>query len=212
MVPAGGPSGRYSVIQRLELRMRAVVVFESLYGNTRLVAEEIASGIRAASPRTTVHCLSVGDASSELIADTDLLVVGGPTHLRHMSSGMTRRMGVQAIVESSEGTCRTVHYLEPGAEVSGLRDWFRLLPRIPASASQHHRPCAAAFDTRTNARLAGGAAKGICRRLSQHGYALLAAPQGFVVDDTEGPPHEGELTRAAQWGASLMAALAAEAG
>lgn len=191
--------------------MRVVVVFESLYGNTRLIAEAIASGLRTAEPGATVHCTSVRDATPDLIADADLLVVGGPTHLRHLSSTMSRKMGVQHVVESEEGTCRTVHYLEPGVAMMGLRDWFKLLPRHPGSPSQP-RASAAAFDTRTDARLAGGASRGISRRLRQHGYALLTSPQGFVVDDTEGPPHEGELTRAADWGAALISALTAKAG
>ncbi len=43
--------------------MRAVVVYESLFGNTHQIAESVASGIRSAWPNATVECVPVTAAA-----------------------------------------------------------------------------------------------------------------------------------------------------
>lgn len=64
--------------------MKAVVIFESMYGNTRAIAEAVAEGIGAGRD-VQVTVLPVSAADRELIRDADLLVVGGPTHAHGMS-------------------------------------------------------------------------------------------------------------------------------
>jgi hypothetical protein len=54
--------------------------------------------------------------------------------------------------------------------------------------------------------MAGGAARGIARRLRRHGYHLVMDPEGFVVDDAYGPLRAGEIERAKEWGAQLISA------
>jgi hypothetical protein len=51
---------------------------------------------------------------------------------------------------------------------------------------------------------AGGAARGIARRLRRHDYHLVSDPEGFIVDDSYGPLRTGEVERAKQWGAQLV--------
>ncbi len=88
--------------------------------------------------------------------------------------------------------------VEPGATGPGVREWFRGLPHAPVGS------LGAAFDTRGEVRMAGGAANGIARRLRHHGYELVAPPAGFIVEDVEGPLRPGELERARAWGAGLL--------
>lgn len=175
--------------------MRAVVVYESLFGNTRLVAEAIAEGIGAA-PGAIVACLHVPDAGAQAASDVDLLVVGGPTHMRGMTSHLSRSMGLRGEREraTNEGTD---FHPEDGAEGPGVRDWLHSLPSASGTA------WAAAFDTRVAARMAGGAANGIAKQLRRRGYRLLVEPEGFMITDTEGPLADSELERARSWGASL---------
>jgi flavodoxin len=177
--------------------MRAVIVYESLFGNTRQVAEAIAKGILARHPGADVACVPVAAATAPLVQGADLLIVGGPTHMRGMSSGMTRKMGVQG----EQKKAADVH-VEPGFDGAGLRDWFHVLgkPSRPASA--------AAFDTRAGVPMAGGAAPGIAKRLRRHGYHVLGT-QGYIIEDTRGPLRAGETDRAREWGASLPVRLAA---
>ncbi|GAA2879061.1 flavodoxin family protein [Pseudonocardia halophobica] len=176
--------------------MRVAVVFESLYGNTHEVAEAVAAGVADARPDAQVELLRVGDANPQRAAAADLLIVGGPTHMRGMTTGLSRKMGVSAEQKKDP---EERHDLEPGAEGPGVRDWFHELPE-----AGDHRP-AAAFDTRIGARMAGGAAPGIARRLRHHGYEVIADPEPFYVQDNgEGPLKEGETDRARAWAAGLV--------
>ncbi|WP_406306472.1 flavodoxin domain-containing protein [Streptomyces sp. NBC_00885] len=183
--------------------MRVVIVYESLFGNTRQVAEAIGEGVRESRPDAEINCLRVAEAVPERVGPADLLVVGGPTHMRGMTSGLSRKMGLKAEKnEKKEGEKKadaqeTRHEPEEGAEGPGLRDWFHALPKTGKG------PHAAAFDTRADFRMAGGAAPAIARRLKGHGYQLAAEPEGFIIEDAEGPLREGELDRARAWGAAL---------
>lgn len=183
--------------------MKIAIVFESVYGNTHEVAEAIATGVIDAQPDAQVDLLRAGEAQPERVAAADLLVVGGPTHMRGMTTSLSRRMGVAAEDKTEAGER---HDLEPGAEGPGVRDWFHELPTATGN-----RP-AAAFDTRIGAKLAGGAASGIARRLRQHGYAVIVEPEGFYIQDNgEGPLKDGEIERARAWAAELVRRAAAAA-
>ena len=58
------------------ISLRVLVVYESMYGNTHVVASNIADGLRANHEVTLVP---VADATADLIGQADLLVVGAPT-------------------------------------------------------------------------------------------------------------------------------------
>ena len=173
--------------------MRTVIVYESVFGNTRQVAEAIAAGIRVSQPGSEVACVPVTSATADLVRGADLLIAGGPTHMRGMSSRMTRRKGAEGEQQKTPGL-----HLEPGYGDNGLREWF-------AGLGQANPPCpAAAYDTRVASRLAGGAARKISRLLREHGYRVLAQ-EGFIIDGTaHGPLRAGESVRAAAWGADLL--------
>jgi hypothetical protein len=175
--------------------MEVLIVFESMYGNTRAIAEAVAEGIGAGLTSVqSVHEAGVPPA------DLELLVVGGPTHMHGLSSSFSRRMAAEAVKDEGHTA------LDPGAtEGPGLRRWLRDLPRRSGTA-------AAAFDTRgdRSAHVTGSAARGIARRLSRHGYEVERT-ESFFVDDSEGPLAEGELERARAWGAVLRELLPAHA-
>ena len=176
--------------------MHVAVVYESLYGSTHEAADAIARGVLDARPDATVDVLRVGEADLQRLAGADLLIVGGPTHMRGMTSAMSRHMGIAA--EAKQEPAER-HEVEPGAEGPGVRDWLHDLTR-----TAEHR-MAAAFDTRISARLAGGAAPGIAQRLRRHGYDVVADPEGFHVQDNgEGPLKMGEPERARRWAADIV--------
>jgi hypothetical protein len=185
--------------------MKITIVYESMFGNTHEVAEAISDGVRKAQPDADVTCLPVAEAAPELVKSTDLLVVGGPTHIRGMTSGFSRKMGVSG-EEKLEAEGEPAHEMEEDAEGPGVREWFDGLPKVDDGGN------AAAFDTRLSSRMAGGAARGIARRLRRHGYQLVSDPEGFVVDDAYGPIRAGELERAKEWGAQLVSASVRASG
>ena len=174
--------------------MNIVVVYESMFGNTHQIAEAIANGVQEAASHAQVTLLPVADADPQTVQAADLLIVGGPTHMRGMSSGMSRKMGISAEEKLEEAER---HELEPEAEGPGVRDWFDKLPKATKPSK------AAAFDTRAAQRLAGGAAHGISRRLRRHGYDVVA-DEGFIIEDMQGPLKSGETDRAKAWAADLV--------
>jgi hypothetical protein len=171
--------------------MRALVVYESMYGNTREIARNIADGLRADYEVTLVP---VAEATAELVTWADLLVVGAPTHMHGLSSVVTRRMAARAAARDGGGL-----RLEPNAGGPGLPEWLKDLGR--------REGLAAAFDTRINglAVITGRASRPIARLLKRHGYRLVAAPKSFLVS-WETTLLDGEAARARRWGMTLGAA------
>lgn len=172
--------------------MRAVVVYESMFGNTHVIADRIAEGLRSGAEVTVV---GVHDAPVEMVDGVDLLVVGGPTHVHGMSSHRSRE-GAKDIAAKDDDL-----ELEPDAEGPGLRDWFDELPDGRSGR-------AAAFDTRVHAStmLTGQASKGIAKRLRRHGFDLVTDPESFFVDK-ENHLEPDEDQRAVDWGRTLAASL-----
>jgi flavodoxin-like protein len=161
--------------------MRSLVVYESWFGNTKRIAEQIAAAL---AQDGEVGLVSVDEPLPPL-EDVDLLVVGGPTHIHGLSSLRSRK---GAVDQGGRG--------EPGI---GVRGWIEALPNGAQG------PRSAAFDTRAHkpALLVGSAARGMTRRLRQRGYVPAAEPQSFFVEGTPGPLEEGELERAEEWGRTL---------
>jgi flavodoxin len=162
--------------------MNATVVYESVYGNTRAIAEAIAEGLGGAA------VLPVSEAGPP---NAGLLVVGGPTHMHGMASSRSRQVAASAAEE--DGT-----HVEPNAAAEpGLRLWLRDLPDGAGGR-------AVAFDTRLDKApwLTGLASRAIAKRLRRRGYDVVAT-ESFLVVDSEGPLEEGELDRARAWGTQL---------
>jgi hypothetical protein len=174
--------------------MKAVVVYESMYGNTHLVADAIASGLREQSIEDVV-VLPVNDADKQLVAGADLVVVGGPTHAHGMSRESTRRAAVEAAEKPNHDLA-----LDDDAEGPGLREWFESVGHLSTRAG--------AFDTRLKAPavLSGRASKGIAKRLREHGCTLVVEPESFLVTK-ETHLVDDEVEHARGWGRKLAAAI-----
>lgn len=172
--------------------MHVVVTFESIYGNTRAVAEAVADGLR---PLGDVVVLSHHEADSAAVAVADLVVVGAPTHMHGLPTSLSRRMASQASEEEDVP-------VDPGATAGpGIRSWL--------SEQSGDGRLAAAFDTRADGRaaLTGSAGRGIAKRLRKRGFEVVVEPGSFLVEDAEGPLADGELERAREWGRAIAARL-----
>ena len=166
--------------------MRALIVVESWFGNTRAIARAVADGL---GEFMTVEVCEVGNAPARLAPDVELVVVGGPTHAFGMSRPNTRWDAAQQAGVTT-GTER------------GIREW------LVSSPSGIQR--AAAFDTRIDKRwVPRSAVRGILLQLRKLGATLITGPQSFRVTGTSGPLAPGELDRARQWGGQLGTAITA---
>lgn len=170
--------------------MRAIVIFESMFGNTEEVARAIADGLAAHLPADAVDVFEVGAAPTS-VAQDDLLVIGGPTHAFSMSRESTRE----------DAATKTTSPLVSQGE--GVREWLERLTVPPGG-----HPAVAAFDTKVSRpRLPGSAAKAIERRLRKMGFTIVHPATTFHVHGMEGPVEEGELEKARQFGARLASGL-----
>jgi len=162
--------------------MRALVVYESMFGNTEAVARAVADGL---AEMHDVDLREVSQVSNAVIGRTDLIVVGGPTHAFSLSRPATRASALE-----QGGT--------HGNNDFGIREWLGHLR--PGSQAEP----VAVFDTRIAKarRLPGSAAAKAAKLVSHLGYAS-AGRQSFYVSDTSGPLLPGEFERATAWGAKL---------
>ena len=168
--------------------VQALVVYESMYGNTHRIATAIGEGLTAAGIDASVA--PVGHDGGPSLDGVDLLVVGGPTHVHGMSRSRTRDAAREAAAEHDWQT------LDDDADDTGLRDWMGSLDDLHAGA--------AAYDTRRHLshHLTGRASKGIDRLLRRHGARVVDDPTSFFVTDRD-DLEPGEEDRARAWGADL---------
>lgn len=170
--------------------MTAMVVYESMYGCTKAIAEAIGEGL---SSSREVRVAEVGALVAEgatVGADVDLLVVGGPTHAFSMSRASTR---ADALKKAPDGTV---------VSSTGVREWLAEVT-LPAAVP------VAAFDTKVlKPNLPGAASKAIEKELRRKGGRPVVKAHSFKVNGyTE--LIDGETDAARAWGAQLAAGLGA---
>jgi flavodoxin-like protein len=161
---------------------RALVVYESMFGNTRSIADAVAEGL---SSGVATEIVEVGEAPTSLPEAVSLLVVGGPTHAFGLSRASTRKDA------AGRADGRVL------SRRRGLREWLAELETRPGLP-------VATFDTRiAKPRVPGSAARAAERRLRRAGVTIAASGESFYVVGTTGPLLEGELARARSWGEEL---------
>ena len=160
--------------------MNAVVVFESLWGNTAEVARAVADGI---GPGTKV--LSTSEATPEVVAEAALLVVGCPV----IAFGVPTQQRLEGVRGEAGRAPRAPDLTQPP-----LQQWLDGLPRGTGRC--------AAFDTRVRGPF-GSASPKILKALEGLGFRSVAKAEAFQVKGKYGPLRDGELDRARRWGQEL---------
>jgi|SRR5581483_10637892 len=154
--------------------MRAIVIYDSLYGNTAQIAQAIGGNLLG-----EVKVVPVGDINASELKTFDLLIIGSPVH---------------------------------GGRATPAIDAF--IRQVPAHGLEGKS--VAAFDTRFESEEHGlglrilmsvirYAAERIARELVKKGGRLVAEPEGFIVENKEGPLKQEELERAGIWARALNA-------
>jgi hypothetical protein len=176
------------VVVERRCAMRALVVYESMFGNTHVVADRIAEGAAGSDTRWR-WCRRATSTRAPSPITTSSWSAHPPMRTvsrarRHAGPPATRpaRTTTSSSTPSSTST-------RPG-----LREWLDAIGDVG-------RVAAAAFDTRVDAPavVTGRASKGIARRLERHGFRMAVEPESFLVDRHH---HlcDGEGDRAFEWG------------
>lgn len=159
--------------------MKAVVVYESLWGNTAAVAQAIAEGLGEGAV-----ALSTAAVDAAALEGVDLIVAGAPLLGFSLPTDQMR-----AGIATNPGTGP-----KPDLSAPSMRAWIAGLPNGSARFT--------AFETRIWWS-PGSAPKHIAEGLEAKGYHAVAAPEKFLVTGRYGPLKAGELDRAREWGATL---------
>ncbi|MHB1340822.1 MAG: flavodoxin [Coriobacteriia bacterium] len=163
--------------------MNAVVVYESLWGNTAAVARAIAEGIGDGA-----QALPVDGVTDVMVAEADLIVAGAPL--------LGFALPTEGMRKSIAGDAKHKGH-PPDMSHPSMRSWIERVPRGTAAI--------AGFETRIWWS-PGSSAKKIAGMLQEAGYRQVAAPERFLVTGTYGPLKDGELERAKAWGQTLARA------
>jgi flavodoxin len=157
--------------------MNILIIYDSVFGNTERVALAMQKSL---GETHSVSAIRPDAFSMKMLEELDVLVVGSPT--------------------------RAFRPTKP------IVDLLKGLPSDALAQGIH----TAAFDTRSALEkidskilkfmvsVMGYASPKIDKLLTRHGGTQLANPSGFLVDDSEGPLHEGELERAGTWIKELL--------
>jgi len=158
--------------------MKALVIYDSFFGNTEKIAQAIG---QAHGARGEIQVLRVSNAKPEDLAGVNLLIVGSPTRAFRPTPAIS-------------------NFLD-GIPAGGLRG-------VKVAAFDTGIPAQDAPSIlRFFIKLFGYAAKPIADKLTKKGGELAVPPEGFFVKGSQGPLQEGELERAANWAKRILAAL-----
>jgi len=172
--------------------VKAIVVYQSLWGSTAAVAHAIADGLGKGAV-----ALSTSEATPEAIAGADLIVAGCPVHAFNLPTRDSVNQAVKKPAGENAAVADGSHQL--------MRDWLAGLPRGSGRS--------AAFDTRARGPLGRGGASRIATKLERAGYQALVKREGFCIAlkpgtiGDEGMLLPGEVERAREWGREIAAAL-----
>lgn len=161
--------------------MKALVVYESFFGNTEQVAQAVAEVLAA---HADVVVKRVSEVQPAQLTGLDLLVVGSPTRAFRPSPGTSAWL---AQLPAGSLTGVKVAAFDTHIPIEGIKS--RLVRALL-------RPLLTRY-----------AAKPIADRLQSKGGTLVVPPEGFGVQGTEGPLVAGELERARAWASQILAAM-----
>jgi len=156
--------------------MKVLVVYDSVYGNTEQVAFAISNSL---SSEGNIEKVRVKELNIEQLQGLDYLIVGSPTH------AFKPTKAIRTFLKSMSK--------------NGLRG-----VKVAAFDTRISKDEANSVAFNFLEKIFGYAAKPIADRLRKKGGTLIVPPEGFFVNDTEGPMKDGEIERAESWAKQII--------
>ena len=156
--------------------MKALVIYDSVFGNTEKVAQAIGAALEA---QAEVSVIKVGDVRGAFWEGQDALIVGSPT--RAFSPTPATKKLLAGIPRQGLA----------GTQVAAF-DTRMDIEQAPGIL-------------KAMVKLFGYAAEPLAARLRRKGGQEALPAAGFIVEDTEGPMREGEFERVAAWAKGILA-------
>jgi flavodoxin len=156
--------------------MKILIIYDSYFGNTELVAKKISEALAS---QNEVQIVKVSEVRLEELKDFDLVLFGSPTR------------GFKA----SESTLYFVNSI-PAEGLKGLK----VAVFDTRIAAQDIKPAIFRFIVKRG----GYAADKLATALVKLGAELVIPAEPFYVKESEGPLKDGELEHATLWGQSLL--------
>lgn len=154
--------------------MNALVIYDSVFGNTERIARSIAAALGEDTVAQNVSAVTAADLNG-----IDILFVGSPTR------GFKPTPAITAFLASL-----------PAEALKGVKA-AAFDTRIPLDSIKN--PI-----FRLIVKKGGYADRIIAKALAAKGAALAIPSDGFIVLASEGPLKEGERDRAAVWARSIL--------
>ncbi|MFA6417136.1 MAG: flavodoxin family protein [Patescibacteria group bacterium] len=153
--------------------MKTLIIFDSMYGNTEIIARDIAK----AFPPENTRLLNVKEVKVADLLEVQLLIVGSPTY------GGRPKQETQTFLE-----------MIPAAALSGKK---------VAAFDTRFLAKEQNFGLRILMKTIGYAAPRILKILVAKGGEVASSPEGFIVQGKKGALKDGERERATLWGKNL---------
>ena len=154
--------------------MKILVVYDSYFGNTEKVAQEIGRSLGDDIP-----VKRPGNVETKELSELDYLIVGSPTR------GFRPSDAIKDFLKKI-----------PSGGLKGVK--------VAAFDTRIAKEDTDNPVLRFMVNIFGYAAKPIADRLVRTGGEPVGEPAGFIVQGTEGPLKDGELERAAGWAKNLV--------
>jgi flavodoxin len=154
--------------------MNAIIIFDSVFGNTEKIAQAIAKGLGA-----ECACLRAGAVSLAQVTEADLVIMGSPTRSFAATPAV---MSLLDAIPPDALAGKKIAAFDTRILMSGLKSLLfkKIIDR------------------------GGYAAPIIAEHLESKGGSIVRPAEGFFVKGEEGPLAAGELERAEEWGKQLI--------
>ena len=157
--------------------MKAVVLYDSYFGNTEKIAQAIGKALGTAK---TVSVVKVDQAKREMLDGIDVFIAGSPT--RAFSPTPTVKSFLKKIPANGLN----------GVKVAAFDTRLPMDENVPGFL-------------KFMVKMFGYADKPLQDLMVKKGGRVSVQSQGFFVKESEGPLQDGELERAVDWAKAITA-------